>query len=105
MRTDYIDIGPVPAYEDCAQVGEPGFRQRASKEMDAYVRQLERQFKKYEDKNIAFRKKWFNHDFGSYGSVVIEFFEDDKDGFDCAIDIEHNLPEYWDDEALKELRD
>ena len=100
---DYMEIGPSPCSEDCAQVGGEGFRQRATKEMDAYINQLNRMFGDLikDNKSIYFSKKWFPHDFGTYGEVVINF--DDETDYDIIYEIERNLPEYWDDEAKKQL--
>jgi len=103
METDYISLGPVPYDENCAQVGEPDFKSRASKEMTAYMGQLYRMFPEAEEKNVAFIKKWWNHDFGQYGEVVALYFAEDLDGLNFVLEVESGIPMNWDDEAKKEL--
>lgn len=100
---EYMEIGPTPCEEDCAQVGENDFRQRASKEMDAYINLLYRKFPQAEDKGITFKKKWFQHDFGTYGEVCIYWNTDDSEADEFAYEIERNLPDVWDREAMQEL--
>jgi hypothetical protein len=103
MNLDYIEISPTPVDEDCAQVGEPNFRENATKEMNAFINQLYRAFPLAEDKSVSFRKKWFSHDFGSYGYVVAYYDADSSESYEYAISVENDTPMYWDDEALQEL--
>ena len=100
---DHLEIGPSPYGENCAQVGDENFRLRASDEMNVYINQLNRMFGNLikDNRSIYFSKKWFPHDFGTYGEVVINF--DDEKDYDVIYEIERNLPEYWDDEAKKQL--
>ena len=102
MRT-YLELSPCPTDEDCAQVGQPDYRAKATKEMKAYINQLYRQFPDAEDKGCDFFIKWFPHEFGSYGYVCVMFSEDEDMQVDFAYGVENNLPDNWDDEALKEL--
>lgn len=99
---EYMEIGPVPCEEDCAQVGQPDFRKISSIEMNAYIHQLEREFQTRLDV-IRFEKKWFNHDFGSYGEVVVYYDPEDEYSTQSAYFVESHLPMRWDDEALEEL--
>lgn len=99
--TEYFILGPVPSDEDCAQVGDENFRQRATLEMDAYINQLYRLFPDADSCGVIFTKKWFNHDFGSYGEVIANYNNDE--GFAFVLNVELNLPSYWDDEAREEL--
>jgi hypothetical protein len=100
---DYFEIGPTPSGEDCAQVGEADFHSRGSREMDAYIGQLNRQFGSLiEGTSVSFKKKWFDHDFGRYGEVVIAFDDSDENSH-IVYQIERELPEYWDDEAIAQL--
>lgn len=103
MDVQYMEIGPVPYDESCAQVGEENFRQLATAEMNAYIEQM---YRLYPDahEHIVFEKKWFNHDFGSYGEVCIVFDADDDRSCEYAYNVERNLPQNWDDEALEKLR-
>lgn len=101
---EYMEIGPVPAEEDCYQLGTDNYRENASKEMNAYINQLERVFANHiESGNVFFKKKWFAHDFGTYGEVVVCYDPDKPESCDAAFEIERNLPYNWDQEAIKEL--
>jgi len=101
---DYLNLGPTPSNEDCAQVGSPDFKNRADKELDAYKAQLERMFPGLEThKHMKFKKMWFPHEFGSYGEIVIVYDDSNELEAATAIEIEWNTPSYWDEEAKKEL--
>lgn len=100
---DYFEIGPTPCDENCAQVGEDNFRNKANIEMDAYIDQLYRLFgEKILDTSISFKKKWFAHDFGNYGEVVI-MYDDSDEKHDLVYEIERELPENWDEQAKKDI--
>lgn len=100
---EYMEIGPVPAEEDCAQVGEDNFRLKAQSEMNAYIGLLERTFPNAVHSNVTFKAKWFPHDFGSYGEVCIYWDDEDEESTKVAFEIESNLPSEWDRMALQEL--
>ena len=100
---EYIEIGPVPCNEPCAQVGEENFKANARREMNAYINQLERKFPDASANGVEFVMKWYPHDFGTYGEVCIAFFLGDEYSEGLAYDIERQLPEDWDTEARKEL--
>lgn len=103
MAMDYFYLSPTPVDEDCAQLGTDGFRKQATKEMTAFCGQLYRQFPLAKEKGVYFRIKWENHDFGQYGEVVAAYDQDDDEAMNYALFVEHNIPERWDEEALKEL--
>jgi hypothetical protein len=101
---DNFYLGPVPAEEDCAQVGDPDYNMKATREMNAYIGQLQREFSDYADYGL-FRIKWQNHDFGRYGDVVFVFDDETEGALDYAIKVENNTPMNWDDMALLYLKD
>jgi hypothetical protein len=96
MVEEYIELGPVPAGEECAQVGEPNFATDARAECVRYKEQLERMFPT-DGKNNRFKIKSFPHDFGSYYEVCCTFDPADVASVDFAYNVEANLPEYWGD--------
>jgi hypothetical protein len=101
---DYLNLGPTPTNEDCAQVGSPDFEKRANRQLDAYKAQLERMFPGLKThKSMEFKKMWFPHDFGSYGEIVIVYDADNELEAATAIEIEWNTPTHWDQEAIEEL--
>lgn len=100
---DYVFLGPAPAMEDCAQVGEDDYSARSRKECRAYVAQIKRHFAA---KGIAIpdgflRIKSEAHDFGSYLEVAC--LVNNEEEWDLALALESDGPENWDDEARKEL--
>jgi len=100
---DYINLGPTPAGESCAQLGSDDYRNQAKKEMTAYMNQLYRMYPEVANTSgMKFKIMWFDHDFGSYGEVVIAYLAEEE-LVDKAIEIEHNIPENWDEESLIEL--
>lgn len=100
---EYIELGPTPSQENCAQVGTDEFALQAPKEMKAYMNQLNRMFPEVANsKTLAFAIKWFPHDFGTYGEVVIKYLPGNEEE-DIVYKIERELPEYWDTEARMEL--
>ena len=63
MVMEYMEIGSSPYDELCAQLGFDNYRKDATKEMDAYINQLNRLFIEAKNYGITFKQKWFNHDF------------------------------------------
>lgn len=100
---EYIEIGPSPYEEDCAQVGNENYRKDASKEMVAYINQLNRTFIDAESKGITFKQKWFDHDFGAYGEVCMYWNTENEEADSYVYEIEKRLPESWDKLAMEEL--
>ena len=100
---EYMEIGPVPYDENCAQVGAEDYIEKSSAEISAYLNQLNRKFPEAESKGIDFKKKRFDHDFGSYYEVCIYWNTDDEVADQYVYIIEANLPNVWDREALQEL--
>lgn len=102
---EYIEIGPTPYEEKCAQVGEDYFIKRAGIEMDIFIEQLYRTFTEATDKRISFVKKWYNHDFGQYGEVCIKFDPDDEEASDYAYYIDKNSIPNWDEDSLNKIKE
>ena len=98
---DYIDIGPCPAGEDCAQVGASDYYDRYKKEMTAYINQIRRELGP-EPPGARLRIKANAHDFGTYHDVIVEFDPDDEEASNYAYKCERTN-ENWDEEARKEL--
>lgn len=101
---EYIEIGPTPYNEDCAQVGFEDYRKDALKEMDTYINQLNRVFLDAESKGITFKQKWFDHDFGAYGEVCIYWNPENPIANEYVYIIESDLPGNWDEKAKIELK-
>lgn len=100
---DWMELGPTPAGEKCASIGEDDFEQQSRIECAAFKAQLERLFPK-----ARFRVKSFNHDFGTYREVCVAletlYDENNNEIEPIAYEVEANTPELWDNEAKKELK-
>ncbi len=100
MAMDYLTLGPTPAEETCAKLGEPGYQAKARKEGLAYINQLKRMFPAAAAK-VTLKVKAHPHDFGTYYEVAAVY--SDRAGEEAALEIEHHLPAEWDAEARTEL--
>lgn len=106
---EHIDLGSSPADEGCAQVGRPGYEERAREECDAYrdqlLRAVEARFGALRP-GTPFRIRVASrpHDFGPYLEVVASFDPSDADAARVAEWLEAEGPTAWDAEALKRLR-
>jgi hypothetical protein len=69
---DFFCIGPSPSEEDCAQVGEPDYRNKAVRECTRYIELLRKTIGP-EPEGARLGIKWFDHDFGQYCEVVCYF--------------------------------
>ena len=101
---DYLTLGPTPAEEPCAQLGEPTYNRRTRIETTVYIRQLIRQFGDPPGLD-HFKVKGFSHEFGVYHEVVITYSDDSDESIEFAFHVEANLPARWDEQALAELRE
>jgi len=95
-------LGPTPAEEACAQVGQPNYREQALKECRAYLRQLTRLFPE-SPPGARFALAREVHDFGTYYEVVVRYDPEDKASRAFALRVEENLPARWDAQAREEL--
>lgn len=101
---DYISICSSPTNESCAQVGSDNYFTQSQKELKAFINQLRRKFGK--EPGTAYLKiKSFPHDFGTYHEVVCYYNDEDEEAINYAFKLESETPEYWDEEAKKELEE
>jgi hypothetical protein len=91
---DYLTLGPTPAGEQCAQVGEENYRRRALEEGERYISQLKKQFGEA-PLGCHLRIQFFPHDFGSYSEVCIYFDDSIEEAVNYAYNMENNTPENW----------
>ncbi|MBY0365417.1 hypothetical protein CDN99_15530 [Roseateles aquatilis] len=105
---NYIELGPVPAEESCAQVGAPDYERNARRECGVFRRMLERLFPVPEDVDARFTVRQYPHDFGSYFEVCVAYGAP-RGGFintapsDFAFRVESETPSHWDAIAQYEL--
>jgi hypothetical protein len=86
MRT-YLELGPTPAEESCAQVGDPDYSTKARAECQRFVDQILRHYPDTDHSGYVTIKR-FPHDFGTYYEVCAVYDEDDSASVDWAYDIE-----------------
>lgn len=94
--TDYLTLGPVPAEEDCAQLGSDGYHARAHAEIRRY-RALIREKVGEEPPGARLAIRGFDHDFGRYYELVVEYDPDDHEAVNYALRAERDAPQRWDD--------
>ena len=100
---DYLNIGPVPWAEDCAQVGSTDYDPRSRRECVAFLNQI-RRVAGTEPPGAALVIKSFPHDFGSYREVCCRYSDENETATDYAFTCEgHKGLESWDDQARQEL--
>ena len=95
---DYYPIGATPSEEDCAQVGQPGYRQKALAECERYIA-LIRTALGPEPPGAELAIKSFPHDFGMYYEVVVWFERDDAEAIAYAVRCDDDAPRTWDGEV------
>lgn len=99
----YIDIGPVPGEENCAQVGSPGYTESSQRECGVFCRMLYRLFPVPENLPVAYVGRTHPHDFGSYREVAIRYDEANSQAAEFAYEVDRALPTEWDAIANYEL--
>ena len=100
---DYMTIGSTPSGEDCAQVGSDNYYPRMKIESKAFINQLFRKFGESPYGALLVTKS-FPHDFGEYHEVCVLYNDENEEALDYACKLESECPEYWDEEAIKELK-
>lgn len=95
MARDYIDIGPTPAEEECAQVGQPDYMHRARSECNRFIELLRRTLGP-EPQGARLAVKSNPHDFGTYLEVVCYFDTDNEEAEKYAYRCEREAPARWD---------
>jgi hypothetical protein len=94
---DYITLGPTPADEPCAQVGEENYSQKARAECRRYIKVFREMFGP-EPSGAYLMTKGFDHDFGVYYEVVCYFNSEVPESIDYALRLEDEAPTTWPDD-------
>lgn len=103
---DYYEMGTTPSDEPCIQVTKDGdYHEAMKKECRIYKNQLDRMFSEKLLPGMYFTVKSFPHDFGTYYEVCLVYDDCKDEQAEAMIEIENNLPEKWDSEALAELKE
>ncbi len=102
---EYIELGPVPAGEPCAQVGTDNYLARSMRECEVFRRMLERVFPIPEGLPVKYVIRSHSHDFGTYREVSVRYTGGDPAACNFAFQIESSVPDGWDRVAEQELAD
>ena len=100
---EYIELGPVPAGESCAQVGTDSHLANSLRECEVYRRMLARVLPIPQGLPVRYVVRSHSHDFGIYREVSIGFAASHQGAADFACQAESALPDAWDAIALGEL--
>lgn len=99
---EYVELGPAPAMEDCAQVGDANYRDRAMREARAFIGLIRRAHPDLPE-GLSLIVKSFPHDFGSYYEVCAAYSTNDEAAGEAAWGLERTAPGEWDEAAREEL--
>jgi hypothetical protein len=98
---DYVVIGPGPADEACAQVGDDLYTEKACAECRRFITLLRETFGP-EPSGAYLSIKGFPHDFGTYYEVVCYFNRNVPASIDYALRCEREAPTTWGREAAED---
>lgn len=102
---DYINIGPTPNNEDCSQVGTDYYHIKSKIETKAFMQQLYREFPEVlKTKTLSFSVKTFQHEFGSYKEVVLNYDDSNEEEYEMVFDIDKKIPSNWDAESVEYIK-
>lgn len=91
---NYFCLGASPSEEDCAQVGQPGYRKQAWAECQRFI-QLIRDTLGPEPEGAELATKSFDHDFGVYYEVVCWFDIENQAAREYALRCDRDAPTMW----------
>ena len=99
---DYLNIGPTPANEDCAQFRTAGYKEAALRECNRFIQQLRKQFG-IEPEGASLKVQSFPYDGSNFGDidyyyeVVCEFDENIPESVEYAYHCESDAWNDWED--------
>jgi hypothetical protein len=99
---EHIDVDCAPYLEDCAQLGQADYSERARRECRAYIAQLRRTVGQ-EPPGASLAIRTNPHDFGDYLSVVCQYDPAVEAAVEYAFNCESHAPAEWDEAARAEL--
>jgi hypothetical protein len=98
---EYIEIGPCPAMEDCAQVGDDNYRTNARRQCLSFMQGI-RNYLGMEPDGAALKIKTSQHDFGSYLEVACFYDPENEKAAEYAFKCEAKAPQTWEECGVKE---
>ena len=101
---DQFELGTtVPHEEPCAQLGQPNYSSFSKMEARAFVNQIIRTHGEPPE-GTGIKIISCPHDFGTYYDLAIVYNTDDEESEGWMLKVEGDLPNNWDEEAIKELK-
>jgi len=91
---EWMELGPTPPEEDCAQVGQPDYREKAIPECRRYIDVIRKKLGP-EPPGAQLKIKSNPHDFGTYYDVGCYYDEDNKEAMEYAFKCESEGPMTW----------
>jgi hypothetical protein len=91
---DFLSIGSSPWDENCVQVGQPDYYEKAREECTRFIRLLRQTFGP-EPEGAHLVVKSFPHDFGDYLEVVCYFETESTEAVAYALRCEGETPATW----------
>lgn len=91
---EYLDIGPAPCEEDCAQVGSDHYYKRARSECYRFIAAI-RATVGPEPEGASLVVKLVPHAFGSYFDVVVQFDDENETACAYAYRVKDQAPVTW----------
>jgi hypothetical protein len=98
QQTITIEVGPVPAEENAAQVGRQNYADLSRIECAVFIRQLQRVFEHPSPDALTFERRAYRHELGTYHEVVAIMTISGAEVFDEA-----KIPVTWDHIARAEM--
>jgi hypothetical protein len=96
MSKQYVELGPAPAGEECAQVGTDDYSSRARLECRRHIAAIRRKMGA-EPEGARLTLKRLPHEPGDYYEVVCYYDEGDERAFDYAFACQSHGPKTWED--------
>lgn len=96
---DVFYLGPVPADEDCSQVGQPDYPEESKAECRSYITAIKRVCGEPPE-GAVLRVKAEEHDMGTYREVVIQFDGDNQAAADYAERCDRTAPKTWEEAGM-----
>jgi hypothetical protein len=95
MQKDVIFLGPAPAEEECAQIGDNDYHDRALRECREFITAI-RKVCGEEPEGARLRVMREAHDFGFYLEVAIEYDGSSREAAEYASRCDERAPVTWD---------
>jgi len=92
---EYVEVGPSPANEECAQLGvDEDFPRKNGAECREFIVAIRRKLGP-EVGTARLGTKAMNHEFGVYREVVCRYQRSDREGLEYALRCEKDAPRTW----------